>query len=117
MRSSLSARRVVRQSQLFHYGTDNDRRLAGRIQEESIMSRIWRFLKPYMVAVLIVSSVYIVIPYLMEKYSAHQRRLLINEIVRKTEARAEENDRADNNAFRRPAKWIGQSWVTFLNLG
>jgi hypothetical protein len=80
-------------------------------------SLIWRILKPYVVAILIVSSVYTIAPYLIQRYSAYQRRVFVQAVLQKLEERHGEAARAGKSAPQQPANWIEQSWILFCHVG
>jgi hypothetical protein len=74
-------------------------------------------LKLYTVAVVIVSSVYTAVPYLIQRYSAYQHRVFVRAIFQKLEERRGEEARGGKRAFQQPADWIEQSWILFFNVG
>jgi hypothetical protein len=80
-----------------------------------MLRRVCELLKPYVIAVLIVTSFYTALPYLIRQYSAFQNRILVRGILERLEERRKHED--GQKLFQDPANLNEQPWILFSNVG
>jgi hypothetical protein len=71
-----------------------------------MFERSYGVLRPYIIAAVIVATVFITVPYLFQQYQKYQRRLWVREMIDRVEEKREREIPTAGKALQQPNDWL-----------